>query len=67
MMLDFKGFEYSGTPLMRTPLGPTQSVLIREGSLFRGLSNICMDRAQCPHYSECLYFRGVRKAGFGCS
>ena len=32
--------QYSGTPLMRTPLGPTQIVLIREGSLFQGLFNI---------------------------
>ena len=28
---------YSGTPLMRTPLGPAQKVLIRKVSLFQGL------------------------------
>ena len=32
--------NYSGTPLMRTPLGPGSGVLIREVSLFQGL-NFC--------------------------
>ena len=31
---------YSGAPLMRTPFGPTQNVLIRGLSLFQGLFKI---------------------------
>ena len=34
--------KYSETPLMRTPLGPSQSVLIRGMALyFRGCFNVC--------------------------
>ena len=34
------GYMYSVTPLIRTPLGPTQSVLISEVSWFQGLFSI---------------------------
>ena len=40
---------------MWTPLGPTQSVLIRGVSLFQGL---------CLRYSGCPHFMGVCKVGF---
>ena len=52
---------------MQTPLGPSQSVLIKGVSLFRRGCFICTryipDHTQCPHYSGCLYFKGVCKAG----
>ena len=51
------------TPLMQTPLGPTQSVLVRGVFLFIYIRYV-QDGMQCPHYSGCLYFRGVHKAGF---
>ena len=38
--MPFRVCVYSGTPLMRTPLGPGSGVLIREVSLFQGL-NFC--------------------------
>ena len=49
---------YSGTPLMRTPLGPSTSVLIGGFPYFRKRERV--------HYCGCPYFMGVLKAGFHC-
>ena len=55
---------------MWTPLGPTQSVLIRGLSCNSGGYLIHVkyvwDHMQCPHYSGCPHFRSVCKAGFHC-
>ena len=60
-------FKYSGTPIMWTPLGPNQKVLIRGVSLFQGLFNICkilLGPNAVPALQWMSAFQGVRKAGF---
>ena len=62
---------YSGNRPMQTPLGPTQSVLIRGVSIFQGLFNrrkihLGPHALQCLHYSGCPHFKGARKAGLHC-
>ena len=47
---------------MRTPLGPTQSVLIRGASLFQGLFYMHEIRLGPHTVRGYPYFRGVRKA-----
>ena len=59
-------FIYSGTPLMRTPLGPSQSALIRGVSLFQGL--FCMHKIHSkPHTVFALQwmsaFQGCSQGG----
>ena len=62
--------QYNGTPLMRAPLQPSQSVLIRGVSLLQGLFYIQKIRSG-PHTVSVLQwmfvFRGVCKVGFHCS
>ena len=62
-------YYYSGAPLMRTHLGPFQSVMNRKVSSFKFFF-ICLryiwDHKQYPRYSGCSYFRGVHKAVFHC-
>ena len=62
------GYMYSGTPLVRTLLGPTQIVLIKRVALFQVFKKykLNMFGTTCPYYSECPYFRGVRTVGLHC-
>ena len=57
----------SGTPLMQTPLGPTQSVLIRGVALFQEVFLIYIryfwDHLQCLYYSGCLISAGWLQGG----
>ena len=64
----FSSYEnlYGDTPLMRTPFGLTQSVLITGVSSFQGCLiyvRYILGSTQCPHYGGCPYFMGVHKAG----